>query len=114
MKRLENTAALKRLALAGVVLASLAGAFSPALRVGAQPPDASDPSNEAEAAPGAVQSATRSVGTRAPNTITGEGTAGNIAKFTGTHTIGNSVMIENAGKIGIGTATPASPPRLRH
>jgi hypothetical protein len=50
--------------------------------------------------------------TLAPNaaqaTITGSGTSNRIAKFTGTATIGNSVIIENAGKIGIGTASPAS------
>ena len=40
--------------------------------------------------------------------ITGGGTAGKIAKFTGGATIGNSVITESAGKIGIGTAAPAS------
>jgi hypothetical protein len=50
----------------------------------------------------------RSVGTRAISTITGEGTAGNIAKFTGPNQIGNSVIFESAGNIGIGTVTPGS------
>ena len=39
---------------------------------------------------------------QAPATITGEGTAGKIAKFTGTHLIGNSVITESAGKINVG------------
>ena len=99
MNRIENSA-LKRLALAGVVCAGIAGAFSPALRVVAQPPDANDPSDGTEAA---------QVGTRAISTITGEGTAGNIAKFTGPNAIGDSVIIQNAGKIGIGTAAPSAP-----
>jgi hypothetical protein len=44
----------------------------------------------------------------AQNTITGTGTAGDIAKFTGAHTISNSIITENSAKIGIGTATPTS------
>lgn len=44
----------------------------------------------------------------AQNTVTGTGTAGDIAKFTGAHTIGNSIITENSAKIGIGTATPTS------
>ncbi len=44
--------------------------------------------------------------TRAVGTLTGQGTVGNIAKFTGTNAIGNSVMFENGGKVGIGTTTP--------
>jgi len=40
--------------------------------------------------------------------ITGAGTANKIAKFTGAATIGNSAITDNAGKIGIGTAAPAS------
>src|SRR2546423_11342564 len=44
----------------------------------------------------------------AGQTVTGSGTAGDIAKFTGANTIGNSIIIENANKIGIGTATPTS------
>lgn len=35
--------------------------------------------------------------------ITGEGTAGKVAKFTGANAIGNSVIAENAGKVGVGT-----------
>ena len=44
---------------------------------------------------------------QAPNaveaTITGDGTSGTIAKFTGASTIGDSVITENANKIGIST-----------
>lgn len=39
-------------------------------------------------------------------TITGAGLGGRIAKFTGATTIGNSVITESAGKVGIGTAAP--------
>ncbi len=35
--------------------------------------------------------------------ITGEGTIGKIAKFTGANAIGNSVIAESAGKVGVGT-----------
>ena len=40
----------------------------------------------------------------AAQNITGQGTTERIPKFTGTSTIGNSVMLEKNGKIGIGTA----------
>jgi hypothetical protein len=43
----------------------------------------------------------------AVGTITGEGTAGKIAKFTGTNATGDSVLTESAGRIGLGTAAPA-------
>ena len=39
-------------------------------------------------------------------TVTGSGTTGNMAKFTGSSVIGNSVIVENNGNVGIGTATP--------
>lgn len=41
-------------------------------------------------------------------TITGTGTTGKIAKFTGAATIGDSVMTESSGKIGIGINTPTA------
>lgn len=44
----------------------------------------------------------------AAQNITGSGTPGDIAKFTGAQTIGNSVITENASKIGIGTGAPTS------
>lgn len=44
----------------------------------------------------------------AGQTVTGSGTAGDIAKFTGANTIGNSIIIENANKIGIGISAPTS------
>ncbi len=43
----------------------------------------------------------------AVGTITGEGTVGRVAKFTGANSIGNSTITESAGKVGIGTAAPA-------
>jgi Chaperone of endosialidase len=46
--------------------------------------------------------------TAAQATITGSGTTNRIAKFTGAATIGNSVIVESAGKVGIGTAGPTS------
>lgn len=45
---------------------------------------------------------------QAVSTITGQGTAGKIAKFTGTNAIGNSIITESSSKIGIGTTTPGS------
>jgi hypothetical protein len=39
-------------------------------------------------------------------TITGVGTSGRIAKFTGGSTIGNSIITEGSGRIGIGTTSP--------
>ena len=38
-------------------------------------------------------------------TVNGTGTANTIAKFTGVTTVGNSVMIEDSSRIGIGTST---------
>lgn len=40
--------------------------------------------------------------------ITGQGTTGKIAKFTGANSIGNSIITESSSKIGIGIATPSS------
>ncbi len=39
-------------------------------------------------------------------TITGTGTTGKLAKFTAANAIGNSVLTESAGRIGLGTAAP--------
>ena len=44
----------------------------------------------------------------AVGTITGQGTTGKIAKFTGANSIGNSIITESSSKIGIGIATPSS------
>lgn len=41
-------------------------------------------------------------------TITGSGTTGKIAKFTGAATIGNSIITESSSRIGINIATPAA------
>jgi len=39
-----------------------------------------------------------------PGGVTGSGTAGTLAKFTGTNAIGDSVVTESSGKIGVGLA----------
>ena len=44
--------------------------------------------------------------TMATGTITGAGTIGTIPKFTGTNAIGNSILIEKSGRVGIGTTSP--------
>jgi hypothetical protein len=41
--------------------------------------------------------------------VTGSGTAGRLTKWTGADTLGNSLIIEAAGKVGIGSSTPAFP-----
>jgi len=48
------------------------------------------------------------LGSRA-QTVTGSGTPGNISKFTGPSAIGNSVLAESGGNIGIGTTNPLFP-----
>jgi hypothetical protein len=40
--------------------------------------------------------------------ITGSGTANYIAKFTGSNAVGNSVIYESAGNVGIGTSLPTA------
>ena len=40
--------------------------------------------------------------------ITGSGTAGQITKWTGATTLGDSVITESSGKVGIGTTNPVS------
>jgi len=44
----------------------------------------------------------------APTTITGSGTAGQLSKFTSSSTIGDSIVTESAGQIGVGTTTPTA------
>jgi hypothetical protein len=49
------------------------------------------------------------VGDAPAGTITGSGTKGRIPRFTGATTIGNSAIFQNtAGKVGVGTTTPAA------
>jgi len=43
-----------------------------------------------------------------PTTITGGGTTNQLTKFTGTYTIGDSVVSESGGKIGIATTAPSA------
>ena len=47
------------------------------------------------------------LGSRA-QTVTGSGTPGNLAKFTGSSAIGNSVVVESNGNIGIGSSNPSA------
>ena len=42
-----------------------------------------------------------------PSLITGSGTTNTIPKFTGTNAIGDSVIYESGGNVGIGTTTPS-------
>jgi len=48
-----------------------------------------------------------------PSLITGSGTTNTIPKFTGTNAIGDSVIYENSGNVGIGTTSPTSKFHLR-
>src|SRR5690242_8348655 len=45
-------------------------------------------------------------------TVTGSGTPNKIPKFIGSSTIGDSVITENGGNVGIGTTTPDSTLRV--
>jgi len=56
----------------------------------------------------AVMVGLAALGARA-QTVTGSGTSGNLAKFTGSSTIANSVIVESNGNIGIGDPGPLSP-----
>ena len=55
-----------------------------------------------------VPANTEAIEPQAVGTITGQGTAGKIAKFTGANAIGNSIITESNSRIGIGIATPGS------
>jgi hypothetical protein len=54
---------------------------------------------------GSASTLVNSPGTQA-QTVTGSGTAGRLPKFTGTTTVGNSIVTESSGKIGINTTAP--------
>jgi hypothetical protein len=43
----------------------------------------------------------------APDTITGSGNAGYLAKWTSTSALGNSTLYTTGGKVGVGTTTPS-------
>ena len=81
----------------GLAIAVLA--FTSALPLAAQ---AQEENTSAQAA------SAEGVQIQAVGTITGQGTTGKIAKFTGTNSIGNSIITESSSKIGIGIATPSS------
>jgi len=55
----------------------------------------------------AVQAQESAAGSVPPATITGSGTTSYIPRWTGSATLGNSVMFQSGGKIGVGTKTPA-------
>ena len=80
-------------------LAIILLAFISALPLAAQAP--AENTNAQAATVDAVQ-------IEAVSTITGQGTTGKIAKFTGTNSIGNSIITESSSKIGVGIATPSS------
>src|SRR5437763_6243651 len=81
----------------GVAMTMLA--FTSALPLTAQVPEENTSAQAASA---------ETVQIQAVGTITGQGTTGKIAKFTGTNSIGNSIMTESSNKIGVGIATPSS------
>jgi hypothetical protein len=56
-----------------------------------------------------------SIGTMAltPKPLVGAGTLGRIPRWLGPQTLGDSVLFESAGKIGIGTTAPSSPLTVR-
>src|SRR5262249_47591405 len=60
-----------------------------------------------ENAPALVQPAAPGSGGGSGN-VTGSGTAGQITKWTGSTTLGDSVLTEKDGKIGLATANPVS------
>ncbi|PYK96684.1 MAG: hypothetical protein DME32_17240, partial [Verrucomicrobia bacterium] len=79
-------------------LAMIVMAFISALPSAAQTPEENTSAQVASA---------ETVQIQAVGTITGQGTTGKIAKFTGTNSIGNSIMTESSNKIGVGIATPS-------
>ncbi|BCM90162.1 hypothetical protein IAD21_02013 [Abditibacteriota bacterium] len=115
MKRLANPSPNQLIAV-GILLFSAGSLVGPPVQVSAQPQDNAPGigTTQATGVPEPLATPLTPSGetfsartTRAVGTITGQGTAGNIAKFIGPNAIGNSVMIESGGKIGIGTTTPA-------
>src|SRR5437016_6177835 len=80
-------------------LAMIVLAFTSALPLAAQASE-----ENASAQPASAET----VQIQAVGTITGQGTAGKIAKFTGANSIGNSIITESNSKIGVGIATPSS------
>jgi len=80
------------------------------LEVGVRPGDSTgayttlDPRQELTPVPYAIQAETA---TAVPGGISGSGTANYIAKFVDSNTIGDSVIYESAGAVGIGTPSPA-------
>jgi len=67
------------------------------------------PSSGAVEAQNQTGSSTASAPTSPPAGITGEGTKNFIPVWTGATTLGNSVIYETGGSVGIGTKTPKAP-----
>ncbi|BCM92151.1 hypothetical protein IAD21_04030 [Abditibacteriota bacterium] len=118
MKRLANPSQSQLIALS-VLLLSVGAVFGPPLQVAAQPPEKATDMGTTQATgipqPLATPFSSSSTPTdatfsgpspRAIGTITGQGTTGYLSKFTGPNAIGNSILFENGGKIGLGTTTP--------
>ena len=55
-----------------------------------------------------AQAQTSSAAPAVNKTVKGSGTAGQLPKWTGPDTIGDSIVVESNGNIGIGTTTPGS------
>lgn len=124
MKRFANPSQSQIIAV-GVLLAGIGAMMNPPSQVAAQPSEAIPPTSSnlaqatgipqplatplstTDASASTEISATSPRTTRAVGTITGQGTVGYISKFTGANAIGNSVIFENAGKVGIGLTNPA-------
>jgi hypothetical protein len=83
------------------------------LEIGVRPGDLNDPNvytslsprQEVTPTPYAIYAETAG---SFPGFISGSGTANYIAKFTGPDAIGNSVIYESAGSVGIGTDSPSA------
>ncbi len=97
-----------------VLSMSLGALFSPLSMSQAQPPQASADNGpqlletqQPLTTPSPLSTPPRGVSPQAVGTITGQGTTGYISKFTGANAIGNSILFENGGKVGIGLTTPA-------
>ncbi len=94
----------------GVALVCLGLALRAMLPLSAQPPLERGVGAAGTAEPTPVSESGSKAGAISANAvgpITGQGTTGNIAKFTGTNAIGNSVLDEVGGKITLGTPTPS-------
>ncbi|MGA2736668.1 MAG: hypothetical protein ABSG65_04380 [Bryobacteraceae bacterium] len=70
------------------------------MTLGLPPAAAEDNSNAGKSAPKVSETVT-------PDTITGSGNTGYVAKWTSTSALGNSSLYQTAGKVGLGTTAPS-------